>query len=126
MYIIRCQESVYFWGQGLVPRVGHRVGRMLLGCHWCCIFCLGSGHVFTLLKFLNLYVCDLTTFFYVCHTSIKYKSVWQRLKRYENNIILKLQLLFWSSGNRVISFFFTFIFFAKFSLLLFTHVYANL
>ena len=31
-----------------------------------------------------------------------------KTQNYENNIILKPQLMFWSSGNRVISFFLSF------------------
>lgn len=43
---------------------------------------LGTGHMFTLLKFLNLYICDLNIFFYACYISIKQRSVYQR--RFKN------------------------------------------
>lgn len=78
-------------------------------------------------KFLNLYICDLNTFFYVYFNNIK-KCLSAKTQKYENNTILKPQLQFWNTGNMVISLFsFISFFFAKFSLiLLFTHVYTHL
>lgn len=66
---------------------------------WVLVTCLFS-------KFLNMFICDLNTFSMLCYILIRLKNFYkQRLKKYENNTILKPQLQFWSSGNRKIPLF---------------------